>query len=795
MNHSEPQDGPETVAPELEAAMPARAGMGEAEMPPQGLIVAAPAVVQARSKPVASPDPRQREERSFSTEQTLAQLDAPAAGALQWQVRKIAAGDAELMSAWDRMLQAHCGLHPLLDSRFVDTLLRHFASGREMLCTLESADGGWLAALILVPGHLGQWVSFLPVQAQVAPGMLLQIGHLQGLFGKLPGNCHAIDLMCQDPLLLDTNNLDPRRIEVVGHALTIAVPLSAGFDAYWGARSTKLRQNIRRYLRKVAAADLHTSFRVLDQHDDIREGLQRYATLEAAGWKGRAGTALSPESQQFGFYQDVMDSFAARGDARVCELWFGETLVASRLLIIGPDRVIFLKTSYDEHYADYSPGRLLLHHVMEHLFRDFAGRRLCFYTNADTDLLAWSSESRHIVHVRVYRDFGARNLSHVLRRLSLMLRREQALASPDQALQIDRHEHPSEFPSDLQQFMERCEQGNLEFGWQWFQLQVDHALTPEQRPRFYVLRVEGRVHAVLPVLRNEGGKLGAELSGLTNFYTSLFAPILQEGIKVDKHQLAALVSAVKRDHSAVARWAFSPMDPSHPSFQLLMEAMRLSGLVSLPYFRFGNWYMPKQDWAGYWASRDSQLRSTAKRRGKKFAERGGRLEIITDPAEVERGIAGYEAVYASSWKRPEPFPHFVPGLIRLGAQRGWLRLGVAWLEDKAIAAQIWLVCGGKAAIFKLAYDEGYKELSAGTLLSAQLFEHVLSRDKVQEIDYLIGDDSYKSTWVSHRRERWGIVAYNPGTIRGLGGLIYELSGRVAKHLMQRWRKTEASVEK
>ncbi|MDT8997935.1 GNAT family N-acetyltransferase [Paucibacter sp. APW11] len=791
MNSQDQPDNPDSVAPELEPQMPARAGMGEGDA--LGLAVAAPSPKRLPANPSAPPGMPvpARGPRHSSSEQTMAELDGPAADAGTWQVRKLADVDASLMQGWDELKRRMFGDHPMLSRLFIANLLKHFKSGKEQLCYLER-DGQWQAALIAVPSHLGQWALFLPVQAQLGAALLHRVGQLQGLFDKLPGACHAIDLLCQDPLLLDTNNLDPRRIELIGHALTIAVPLQGGFDAYWGSRSSKLRQNIRRYLRKVAAANVRTSFRVLHEDVDIAAGLKRYAALEASGWKGRAGTALSPESQQFGFYRDTMSDFAGDGRALVFELWFDDTLVASRLVLVGASRIVFLKTSYDENFADYSPGRLMLHHVMEHLFRHYPGRRLEFFTNADTDLLAWASESRPISHLRVYRDLRSRTAIHLLRRFSLLLGRDKHKSEAGPSNDVEHYTHPSQFPADVLAFMERCEGSNLEFGADWFALQVDHALTPDQRPHFYVLRVDGRVHAMLPVLLNQGERLGPELGGLTNFYTSLFAPILQDGIRVDRLQLAALVRAVKKDHRAVARWSISPMDPGLPSYQLLMEAMRLVGLVPLPYFRFGNWYMPKQEWPSYWAARDSQLRSTVKRRGKKFAERGGRLEVITDMAEVERGIAGYEAVYASSWKRPEPFPHFVPGLIRLGARRGWLRLGVAWLDDKAIAAQIWLVNGGKASIFKLAYDEAYKELSAGTLLSAALFEHVLSKDAITELDYLIGDDDYKRTWVSHRRERWGIVAYNPGTIRGLAGLIYELLGRSVKRLLGRFKKSPAA---
>ena len=59
--------------------------------------------------------------------------------------------------------------------------------------------------------------------------------------------------------------------------------------------------------------------------------------------------------------------------------------------------------------------------------------------------------------------------------------------------------------------------------------------------------------------------------------------------------------------------------------------------------------------------------------------------------------------------------------------------------------------------------------------------HVIEVDRVKEVDYLIGDDPHKQFWMSHRRERWGIVAYNPRTLTGALGLLREVLGRLAKN--------------
>lgn len=120
-----------------------------------------------------------------------------------------------------------------------------------------------------------------------------------------------------------------------------------------------------------------------------------------------------------------------------------------------------------------------------------------------------------------------------------------------------------------------------------------------------------------------------------------------------------------------------------------------------------------------------------------------------------------------------------------------MRLGLLMLGDRPVAAQIWIVCAGSALIFKLAFDPELRSLSVGTLLTARMLQSALEEDRVREIDYLTGDDPNKKDWMTHRRERYGIIAFNPRTVFGLAAAARHFAGRQLRRWQAHWAGASA----
>jgi len=230
----------------------------------------------------------------------------------------------------------------------------------------------------------------------------------------------------------------------------------------------------------------------------------------------------------------------------------------------------------------------------------------------------------------------------------------------------------------------------------------------------------------------------------------------------------------------------APLDAEAADTIALSDTLSRHGWYVRRYFCFGNWYLPCDGLAfdAYMGERDSQLRNTWVRKSKRLLA-AGRVRIVDSTAEVESAMDAYDAVYAKSWKQPEPYVDFVRGWARICARNGWLRLGIASVDETPIAAQFWFTVGRRAYIFKLAYDDGQAKWSAGTVLTAHMIRHALEVDRVVEIDYLTGDDAYKKSWMTQRRERVGLMACNTRTVRGLAAAGRELAGELRARVRAR----------
>lgn len=181
----------------------------------------------------------------------------------------------------------------------------------------------------------------------------------------------------------------------------------------------------------------------------------------------------------------------------------------------------------------------------------------------------------------------------------------------------------------------------------------------------------------------------------------------------------------------------------------------------------------------YWAARPGALRETVRRKTAR-----GKVSLRIETIFSEADWAAYEAIYAKSWKPEEGNPAFLRAFAEAESTAGALRMGIAEIDGEAVAAQFWTVEGGTAWIHKLAHDEAHRAHSPGTLLTAELFRHVIDVDRVHTVDFGTGNDPYKRDWMEAQRLRYALKFYRPAAVGHWPALARLAASSVKRRLLR-----------
>lgn len=320
----------------------------------------------------------------------------------------------------------------------------------------------------------------------------------------------------------------------------------------------------------------------------------------------------------------------------------------------------------------------------------------------------------------------------------------------------------NELPDSALRLLATAGEDCLFCGESWFALFSHQVAEPEHSPCWLLLNNGDATELILPMMVRQEGK-ARTLHSLSNYYTPYFSPAAAPGHCAGLlRTLFELADGFLREFDAVE---FSPLtDHTKDTLLEASQGLRFSPVLQIQTY---NWRQTGiKDFTQYWATRSSLLRNTVRRKERKLDALGGFRFSIAKADEIEQVIDDYRLVYSNSWKPAENFPEFIADLIRVYSVDGRLRLGLAHHDDRPIAAQIWLVNADTAYIYKLAYDQEYRELSVGTLLTHYLAKSVIDDDRVHTVDYLTGDDSYKAQWMSERRPLYRLTLANPRRPKG-----------------------------
>lgn len=195
---------------------------------------------------------------------------------------------------------------------------------------------------------------------------------------------------------------DQRRWSITQTWSSPRIDLTGGPDAVLSRLSAGVHRHLRRARRRLEELGrVGFAVRPLDGPDDpvLRRGLE----MEAAGWKGRAGTAVLSDPTRAAWHRRFVAEAAAMGWLHTAVLTIADRAVAFEE-VLSVDGVLWgLVTSFDEDpdVARGSPGRVLQQEVL----RWAAGAGLRRYDlgyGSDPWKDDWKTDAVPLVDIRVF---------------------------------------------------------------------------------------------------------------------------------------------------------------------------------------------------------------------------------------------------------------------------------------------------------------------------------------------------------------------------------------------------------
>lgn len=279
---------------------------------------------------------------------------------------------------WQRLGEAAVDPNPFFGPGFLLPFLKHMRGQSVRLVVVQNEEtGDWLMAApvgrrrlgLLLPVYTAWATDYAPLgtpllRPDASPEVLVSF------FQEAAGSEKLLAI----PYLPLSSRIARELQSVSGLTSRVFIRAERAYHASGAAGEAQLeaafsgkrRKEMRRLLRRLG--DHGTTRFECRMGRDAVSGFEAFLALEAAGWKGRAGTALKNQPETAAFAREAIENLAANGNVRIEQLWSGEALVASLVLIQQQGQIFSWKIAFDEAFARYSPGaQVALHAFRENL--------------------------------------------------------------------------------------------------------------------------------------------------------------------------------------------------------------------------------------------------------------------------------------------------------------------------------------------------------------------------------------------------------------------------------------------
>jgi CelD/BcsL family acetyltransferase involved in cellulose biosynthesis len=178
------------------------------------------------------------------------------------------------------------------------------------------------------------------------------------------------------------------------------IQLEGDFADYEQTLSRNRRKALRRHRRKLEDEGA-LQLEVHDGRTDLDQLLAELYAVEASGWKGENGTAISSREDTQRFYTDVARWAAARGWLRLAFHRLDGRPIACDFALEHGGVWYTLKAGYDEEFRSFGPGALLLRDEIAHCCEQGVSR-IELLGHEDSFKASWTDQFSERTWVRAF---------------------------------------------------------------------------------------------------------------------------------------------------------------------------------------------------------------------------------------------------------------------------------------------------------------------------------------------------------------------------------------------------------
>jgi CelD/BcsL family acetyltransferase involved in cellulose biosynthesis len=327
---------------------------------------------------------------------------------------------------------------------------------------------------------------------------------------------------------------------------------------------------------------------------------------------------------------------------------------------------------------------------------------------------------------------------------------------------------------------------------EWVRTWWDAFHTPATRLYIQVVRANGRITAIAPLLRDTVTMYGIParcVRFIHNDHTPRTDMIIASDAEASYQAIWRALRTGRERWDVLLLSQLERGSRTHQAF---------SGFAAREGLHTGTWrssdspYLPiASGWDAYVSTLPAKFRSNLRNRLSRLSKIGPvSLEVLADRVSIAAAAGDAWRLESSGWKRDagtsiasDPsVQRFYTSLIERGTQAGWLELLFLKVGDRRIATSYGARFDNRLFLFKTGYDPEFATGAPFKTLTAFAIEDACRRG-LSEIDFLGDAEPWKLEWTSTSRGHDWLYVFG-GTIRAQ--LLHSVKFQWLPEL-KRWR--------